>query len=123
MRRCTPRHRARRALIVQAQRLMLPFLTDVLQRAGVADVVSYRSASATTVRRERPDVVVLDVDAPGTRPLELIRKARLHSAARIVVITRSDDSAWNALAMAFGADRILGPRADRHDLFRAVAAA
>ncbi len=102
---------------------MVPFLTEVLQRAGVADVVSYRSASATTVRRARPDVVVLDVDSPGTKPLELIRKARLHSAARIVVITRSDDSAWNALALAFGADRVLGPRADRQDLFSAVAAA
>ena len=121
MQRCRTGARARKALIVQAQRLMLPFLTDVLQGAGLGDVVAFRSPSATTVRRVRPDVVVLDVDAPGARPLELIMRARRHTDARIVVLTRSDDSAWNALALAIGADRVLGPRADRQDLFTAVA--
>jgi DNA-binding NarL/FixJ family response regulator len=123
MHRCKPRARVRKALIVQGQRLMLPFITDVLQRAGVVDVVAYHSASEITVRRARPDIVVLDVDAPGMPPLELIRKARQNTAARIVVLTRTEDKAWNALALAFGADRVLGPRADRQDLFTAVAVA
>ena len=123
MLRCKTRTRVRKALIVQGQRLMVPFLTEVLQRAGLTDVVAYRSASEITVRRARPDVVVLDVDAPGMRPLELIRTARQNTAARIIVLTRTDDRAWNALAMAFGADRVLGPRADRQDLFTAVAIA
>jgi DNA-binding response OmpR family regulator len=102
---------------------MVPFLTDVLQRAGHADVVAYRSVSATTVRRARPDVVVLDVDTPGAKPLEMIRRARRNTSARIVVLTSRDDSAWNAMALAIGADRILGPCADRQDLFTAVAVA
>jgi len=119
--RLAKREGSRKALIVQGQRLMVPFLADILRNAGVAEVVAYRCPSPNTVRRARPDLVVLDADLGGSRPLELIRRTRTLTNARIVVVTRADDSAWNALARAFGADTILGPRADRHDLFTAVA--
>jgi DNA-binding NarL/FixJ family response regulator len=102
---------------------MVPFLRDVLERAGHRDVLALRSASTRTLHRVRPDVVVLGIDMPGARPLELIRRTRRETpGARIVVITRSDDPLWNALARALGADAILGSTADRHDLFSAVSA-
>ena len=115
--------RPRKVLIVHAQRLMLPLLADIVSHAGPARVLAYRSPSARTVRRARPDLVVLDADTPGTRPLEAIVRARRNCAARIVVITRSADPAWHALATALGADRVLGPAANSHDLFTAVRAA
>ncbi len=99
---------------------MLPMLRDVLAHAGLDDIVVYRKASERTMRCARPDVVVVDVDSPGIRPLESIRAARQHTSARIVVITRTDDPGWNAVATALGADTILGARADRQDLFTAV---
>ena len=123
MRQFNRRVHARKALIVQAQRLMLPFLKDVLERAGIDDVVAYRCASASTLRRSRADVVLLDVDARGTQPLGLIRETRLQTSARIVVMTRNDDRAWEAMALALGADAILGPQANRQDLFTAFAVA
>ena len=122
MQRLEKRASARKAVIVQGQRLMLPFLADVLAGAGVANVVAYRCASSQTLRRAKPDVVVLDADAGGAEPFELIRRARSQTPARIVVITRTEDRAWNAVARAVGADAVLGPRADREELFTAVAA-
>jgi DNA-binding NarL/FixJ family response regulator len=113
----------RTALIVERQRLMVPFLKDVLERAGHDGVFAFRSASARTLQRVRPDVVVLGIDTPGGRPLELIRRTRRETPeARIVVITRTDDPLWNALARALGAHAILGSQADRSDLFSAVSA-
>jgi DNA-binding NarL/FixJ family response regulator len=109
-------------MIVEGRRLMVPLLKDVLLRAGLEQVVVYRTASERTMRSARPDVLVLDVDGPSARPLELIRNARRCTNARIVVITRVDDRAWNTVAHALGADAILGARADRHDLLTAVAA-
>jgi DNA-binding NarL/FixJ family response regulator len=101
---------------------MVPFLKDVLERAGHDDVFAFRSASAKTLQRVRPDLVVLGIDTPGARPLELIRRTRHETPeARIVVITRSDDALWNAMARALGADAILGSQADRNDLICAVA--
>jgi DNA-binding NarL/FixJ family response regulator len=111
----------RKAVIVQAQRLMLPFLADVLRCAGHPDVLAYRHPSAQTLRRANPVVVVLDADARGADPLELIRRTRAGTLARIVVLTRHDDRAWNAVAHALGADVILGPLAGRQDFFIAVA--
>ncbi len=102
---------------------MVPFLKDVLERAGHGDVFAFRSASARTLERVRPDSVILGIDAPGARPLDLIRRTRRQMpSARIVVITRSDDPLWNALASALGADVILGSKADRNDLLTAVSA-
>jgi DNA-binding NarL/FixJ family response regulator len=120
MRVARSKPRFRKALILHCQRLMVPLLKEVLTRAGLDDVVVYRNASERTIRTARPDVVVVDVDAPGSRPLEQIRRTRRHTNARIVVITRTDDAGWNAVAKALGADAILGARADRHDLFTAV---
>jgi DNA-binding NarL/FixJ family response regulator len=117
-----PAPQFRKAMIVEGRRLMVPLLKDVLALAGLEEVVVYRTASERTMRSARPDVVVLDVDSPGARPLELIRNARRCTNARIVVITRIDDREWNALARAVGADTILGARADRHDLLTAVGA-
>jgi DNA-binding NarL/FixJ family response regulator len=116
-------HPPRTALIVERQRLMVPFLRDVLERAGHGDVVAHRSASARTLQRLRPSVVVLGIDTLGARPFEVIRRTRCGTpAARIVVLTRSDDPVWSALARAVGADVVLGPKADRNDLLAAVAA-
>ncbi len=112
----------RKALILQGQRLMVPLLKDVLERAGLDNVIVYRNASERTLRNARPDVVLFDVDRPGSRSLERIRAARSQTRARIVVITRTNDPAWNAVARALGADAILGACADRHDLFTALIA-
>ena len=116
-----PAPQFRKAIIVEGRRLMVPLLKDVLARAGLEDVVVCRNATERRMRSARPDVVVLDVDGPGLRPLELIRNARRCTNARIVVITRLDDRGWNAVARAVGADTILGARADRHDLLTAIA--
>ena len=110
----------RNAAIVQAQPLMVPFLTDVLRCSGHSQVLTYRCASAKRLRRAKPDVVIMDTEAANAAPLALIRRIKLNARTRIVVIAGRDDPAWNALARALGADAILGPSANRQDLFTAV---
>ncbi len=109
------------ALIVERHRLIVPFLRSILSQAGFRSVSG--RATAPTLRRVRPDAVVLCFDGLAARPLETVRRTRATMpAARIVVITRTDDPAWNALARALGADTILGPSADGRALSDAVIA-
>jgi len=110
----------RTAAIVQAQPLMVPFLRDVLRCTGHSHVVTHRCASAKRLRRAKPDVVILDIEAANAEPLALIRSIKLNAPTRIVVNAGHDDPVWNALARAVGADAILGPSADRQDLVAAV---
>ncbi len=113
--------RTHTALIVERQRLIVPFLRSILAQAGFRPVSG--KATAGTLKRVRPDAIVLCFDRGAVRPLETIRRARAATArARIVVITRGDDPAWNALARAFGADTVLGPAADGRALSEAVIA-
>ncbi len=118
----SPPHRTPTALIVEQQRLVVPFLASVLRNAGVHTVVAY-GATRTAFARTKPDVVILGMDMSAVRPFELLRRTRRATAtARIVVITRCDDPAWNAVAYALGADTILGPSADSRALASAVLA-
>ncbi len=107
------------ALIVERQRLMLPYLHAIARQAGFRAVTG--SATLATLRRVRPDTVVLDLDRPGARPLATIRRVRSSMPdARIVVIGAADDAAWTLVARALGADAVLGARADGSALARAM---
>jgi DNA-binding response OmpR family regulator len=113
----TPR---RRALIVERQSALVPFLRDALTRAGYGAVTAARSASESTLRRSLPDTILL---GPGmtSRPLDAIRRIRqARPDARIVAIAYRDDPLWNALAMALGADDVLGPSAEMAALERSL---
>ncbi len=107
------------ALIVERQRLMLPYLHAIARQAGFRAVTG--NATLATLRRVRPATVVLDLDRPGTRPLATIRRIRgSMPESRIVVIAATDDPAWTLVAQALGADAVLGARADGLALARAM---
>jgi DNA-binding response OmpR family regulator len=109
-----------RALIVERQPALVPYLRDALERAGHGAVVAVRSASAATLRRTTPDTILL---GPGmtVRPLGAIRRIRrARPSARIVAIAYHDDPLWRALALALGADDVLGPNDDCETLDRCL---
>ncbi len=110
-----------RALIVERQPALVPFLRDALERAGHGAVIAVRSASVATLRRTTPDTILL---GPGmtVRPLDAIRRIRrARPTARIVAIAYHDDPLWKALALALGADDVLGPDDDCATLDRCLA--
>jgi DNA-binding response OmpR family regulator len=110
-----------RALIVERQPAMVPYLREALERAGHGAVGAVRSASKATLRRTVPDTILL---GPGmtVRPFNAIRRIRrARPTARIVAITYHDDPLWKALALALGADDVLGPNDDCAALDRCLA--
>ncbi len=109
-----------RALIVERQAALVPYLREALERAGHGAVVAVRSASTATLRRTLPDTILL---GPGmtARPLVAIRRIRgARPTARIVAIAYHDDPLWKALALALGADDVLGPNDDCETLDRCL---
>jgi DNA-binding response OmpR family regulator len=108
-------------LIVERQPALVPFLRNALERAGHGAVIAVRSASVATLRRTTPDTILL---GPGmtVRPLDAIRRIRrARPTARIVAIAYHDDPLWKALALALGADDVLGPDDDCATLDRCLA--
>ncbi len=109
-----------RALIVERQPALVPYLRDALERAGHGAVVAVRSASTAALRRTVPDTILL---GPGltVRPLVTIRRIRrARPTARIVAIAYHEDPLWKALALALGADDVLGPNDDCETLDRCL---
>jgi DNA-binding NarL/FixJ family response regulator len=83
-------------------------------------VVAVRSASTAALRRTVPDTILI---GPGmtVRPLVTIRRIRrARPSARIVAIAYHDDPLWRAVALAFGADDVLGPNDDCEALDRCL---
>jgi len=109
-----------RALIVERQPALVPFLREALERAGHGAVLAVRSASVATLRRTTPDTILI---GPGmtVRPLDAIRRMRrARPHARIVAIAYHDDPLWKALARTIGADDVLGPDDDCDTLDRCL---
>ncbi len=113
---------AARALLVERQPALVPFFRDTLERAGHADVIASRSTSATTLRRVRPDTVLIGPGSADVRPLAAIRRIRQERpSTRIVVVAYRADPVWRSVALAVGADAVLGPDDDRSTLDAALA--
>ena len=82
-------------LCVDDDRLVLSYCSDALERQGFRTLVANDGASAIeAAKRERPDLVLLDLMMPGMSGLEVCRQLRAESALRdtpIILLTASDD--------------------------------
>jgi two-component system invasion response regulator UvrY len=73
------------------------------------------------VRRNPPDVVLMDICMPGIGGLEATRKIlRLNDAVRVVVVTGCADSPYPARVMQTGASGYITKGADIREIIRAV---
>jgi len=110
------------AVIIEPQALFVPFLAQALRRSGVAVLGSSGCAHPAALLRQRPDVVLVDVDHVAA-PLGCLRALRAAlPAARIVAVADCPEPAWTALARAAGADAVLGAAADEDVLGSAILA-
>jgi DNA-binding NarL/FixJ family response regulator len=112
----------KRVLIIEPQALFAPYFADTIATIGFEVVGVDASPRARTLRRLRPDIVVLDAGHLAA-PLRTVRalRARLPDA-HLVVYAPLADEAWPLLARGVGADVVMGPRADEPDLLAALAA-
>jgi DNA-binding NarL/FixJ family response regulator len=76
------------------------------------------------LRRQRIDVLLLDLDVPGVRGMAIVDSLRrTHPRLSVLALTFDDDSPRAALALAAGVDQWLSAQATPAELFEAIRAA
>ena len=100
-----------RILIVDDEQPIIDVLTYNLKRAGYQVLVAWDGEGALTVaRRERPDLVILDLMLPKLDGIEVCRTLRREQAdvrtsdVPIIMLTARDEEIDRVLGLELGAD-------------------
>jgi DNA-binding response OmpR family regulator len=97
--------RARRALVVDDEEPLARLVADYLARDGfTVEVVGDGVAAVEAARRDRPDVIVLDLMLPGIDGIEACRQIRTFSDAYIVMLTARVEELDVLIGLSVGAD-------------------
>ncbi|MBI4410052.1 MAG: response regulator [Gemmatimonadetes bacterium] len=112
-----------RLLVVEDQRDLRELLATAfsLEGCAVSTAASGEEALAL-VRREMPDLIVLDLALPGMGGLETLRRIREGGRApRVVILTAHGTPAQVREAMALGVREFIGKPFELDRLLRVVA--
>jgi CheY-like chemotaxis protein len=94
-------------LCIDDDRIVLSFCSDALEKEGFHTLVADDGAAGVeTAKRERPDLILLDVMMPRMTGLEACRLMRAEPTLRdtpIVLLTASDDPELGLKAQQAGA--------------------
>jgi two-component system response regulator MtrA len=94
-----------RVLVVDDDPALAEMLGIVLRGEGFEPAfVADGDAALGAFRREKPDVVLLDLMLPGTDGIEVCRQIRAESGVPIVMLTAKGDSTDVVLGLESGAD-------------------
>lgn len=97
-----------RILLVDDETPILDLVRGYLEREGYAvSALEDGLAAVEHVRRERPDVVVLDVMLPGLDGFEVLRQIRTFSDAYVLMLTARSDEMDRIVGLSVGADDYL----------------
>ena len=98
-------------LVVDDEQPIIDVLTYNLQRAGYDVIVAWDGAAALALaRRERPDLIILDLMLPKLDGIEVCRALRREAAANqepdipIIMLTARDEEIDRVLGLELGAD-------------------
>ncbi len=92
-------------LVVDDEARIVKLVRDYLERAGFA-VLSARDGETALLmaRRERPDLIVLDLMLPGLDGLDVCRRLRQETAVPIIMLTARVEEADRIVGLELGAD-------------------
>lgn len=94
-----------RALVVDDEQPLVAIVSSYLEREGFQVLVAYEGVQAVEIaRRERPDVIVLDLMLPGLDGIEACRQIRTFSDAYIVMLTARVEEIDRIVGLSTGAD-------------------
>ena len=94
-----------RVLVVDDDPALAEMLGIVLRAEGFEPAfVSDGDAALGAFRREKPDVVLLDLMLPGTDGIEVCRQIRAESGVSIIMLTAKGDTPDVVLGLESGAD-------------------
>ena len=111
-----------RILIVDDDRRILQLLGDCFKDVYTVETAMNGGEALTTIRRQRPDVVLLDIMLPGVSGIHLLREIkRLDPTIAVIMVTGSDSAALAAEALANGAARLITKPFNLRDLDQVVA--
>jgi DNA-binding response OmpR family regulator len=95
-------------LVVDDERKIADLARDYLEHAGFTVRVAADGETAlAAVRRDRPDLVVLDLGLPGIDGLDVTRTIRRDSNLPVIMLTARDDELDKLLGLELGADDYL----------------
>ncbi len=92
-------------LVVEDEPKIVRLARDYLERSGFRVVTAADGNSAIdAAQRERPDLVVLDLNLPGRDGLDVCRAIRRESEVPIIMLTARVDEADRLIGLELGAD-------------------
>jgi DNA-binding response OmpR family regulator len=95
-------------LVVDDEPKIVELARDYLEHAGFAVRTAANGEVALgVVRREQPDLVVLDLGLPGLDGLDVTRRIRQDSNLPVIMLTARDDELDKLLGLELGADDYL----------------
>ncbi len=95
-------------LVVDDELKITRLLRDYLQQAGFSVLTAADGPAALAVaRRERPDMIVLDLGLPGLDGLDVTRALRTSSDVPIIMLTARADESDRIVGLELGADDYL----------------
>jgi DNA-binding response OmpR family regulator len=96
---------AQTILVVDDEARIVKLVRDYLERAGFAVLTAGDGETALAMaRRERPDLVVLDLMLPGVDGLDVCRRLRQESGVPIIMLTARVEEADRIVGLEMGAD-------------------
>ena len=99
---------SRTILVVDDEPRIVELARDYLEHAGFRVITAGDGRSALdSARRDRPDLVVLDLGLPGLDGLDVTRELRKDGSIPIVMVTARDDELDKLLGLELGADDYL----------------
>lgn len=111
-----------RILIVDDDQRILQLLGEHFKHAYTVEIAPAAGEALAIVRRQRPDLVLLDVMLPGISGLHLLGEMkRVDPTLRVVIVTGTDTADIADRALAAGAARIVRKPFSLEDLDRVVA--
>ena len=94
-----------RVLVIDDEPPIVNLVRGYLEREGWSVLIaSDGHEGLEVVRREQPDVVVLDVMLPGLDGVEVCRELRTFSSAFVVMLTAKSEEIDKLVGLAVGAD-------------------
>ena len=95
-------------LIIDDDKKLGKLLTDYLAKFGLKGVPAFHPDEAIRfLRRELPDIVILDVMLPGKDGFEMCKEIRRDYAVPIIMLTARGEVADRVLGLELGADDYL----------------
>ncbi|MBL3557013.1 MULTISPECIES: UvrY/SirA/GacA family response regulator transcription factor [Marinobacter] len=113
-----------RVLVVDDHELVRSGITRMLADSPDIDVIGEASSGEEAidfVRKDSPDIVLMDIRMPGIGGLEATRRIlRIDDAVRVIVVTACADDPYPTRVMQAGASAYITKGADIKEMVRAI---